>query len=168
MSHKVNWSGQVDVDVPATPEQVWAVLTDVTRIGEWSHECHTAQWLGGAEAAAIGAQFLGHNEFRTNKWSKTCTITDVQPVRRFVYETSSSFKDPGATRWTFTLEPTASGCHLTQSFQIIKLAKIAEWIMAKKVPEHVDRSQALHEDLERLSSLATKTPAATDADNSHA
>ena len=31
---------------------VWQVIADVTRTGEWSHECHHVTWLGGATAAA--------------------------------------------------------------------------------------------------------------------
>lgn len=170
MSSKVNRRGQVDADVPATPEQVWAVLTDVTRIGEWSHECRTAQWLDGADRAAVGARFRGSNKVRFSRWSKKCTITDLQPARRFVYETSVDMMG-GPTEWTFTLEPTEIGCHVMQSFKIDNLPRAAEWMIAKMIPEHVERSQALRADLERLGVLAAKSPVAGDADdtpNTHA
>ncbi len=157
MGSKVDRSGQVDVDVPATPDQVWAVLTDVTRIGEWSHECRTAQWLDGNDQAAVGARFRGSNKVRFNRWSKKCTITDMEPAHRFVYETNVDFMG-GPTRWTFTLEPTADGCHVAQSFQIDHMPKAAEWVLAKMLPEHADRSQALREDLTRLGALAAKEP----------
>lgn len=64
--------------LPATPEQVWQVLTDVPRIGEWSHECHTAQWLDGADQAAVGARFRGTSKARFAQnlpppWSERCS-----------------------------------------------------------------------------------------------
>jgi hypothetical protein len=31
-------------------EAVWRVVADVTRTGEWSHECLHVSWLGGATA----------------------------------------------------------------------------------------------------------------------
>lgn len=161
MGNKLNRSGGAVLDVPVTPGQVWSVITDVTRIGEWSHECHAAQWLEGADRAVVGAQFRGSNQVRSNKWAKTCTITELQPDRRFVYQTRSSLKYPGATEWTFVLEPTAEGCRIVQSFQIISLPKVVGWAMGKMVPEHIDRTQALREDLVRLSQVAAKQPATT-------
>ena len=32
-------SSRVEVEVPAPVDAVWRVITDVTRTGEWSHEC---------------------------------------------------------------------------------------------------------------------------------
>ncbi len=164
MSSKVHRNGQVDVEVPATPEQVWAVLTDVTRIGEWSHECRTAQWLGGVDRPAVGARFRGSNKVRLSRWSKKCTITDLQPPRRFVYETSVDMMG-GPTEWTFTLEPTETGCRVTQSFKIDNMPRAAEWLIAKMIPEHLERSQALRADLERLGALAANSPLDPDADD---
>ena len=37
----------VETEVSASPGQVWTLLTDVTRVGEWSHECRAASWLVG-------------------------------------------------------------------------------------------------------------------------
>ena len=53
---------QVSVEVDATPEQVWTLLTDITRAGEWSHETQGGEWLDGATGAAPGARFRGRNE----------------------------------------------------------------------------------------------------------
>ncbi len=167
MSSKLDTGGTVEVDVPATPEQVWAVLTDVTRIGEWSHECRTAKWVDGADRAAVGAKFRGSNKVRFNRWSKKCTITDLEPARRFVYDTGVDMMG-GPTVWTFTLEPTEVGCKVTQSFKIDNLPKAAGWMISKMLPEHADRSQALREDLERLGVLAAKTAVAGAADEAPA
>jgi hemerythrin-like domain-containing protein len=42
------------------PEAVWAVLADVTRVGEWSHECRSVRWLDGSHGGP-GARFRGRN-----------------------------------------------------------------------------------------------------------
>ncbi len=77
----------VETEVMATPSQVWEVLTDVTRVGEWSHECHTARWLPGHDSARVGAQFAGRNRNGPVRWGRRCTITEVEPERRLVYRT---------------------------------------------------------------------------------
>ena len=47
-------NGSATVEATATPEQVWTLLTDITRAGEWSHETQGGEWLDGATAAAPG------------------------------------------------------------------------------------------------------------------
>jgi uncharacterized protein YndB with AHSA1/START domain len=155
---RVQRTGTVQADVGATPAQVWQVLTDVPRIGEWSHECHTAQWLDGAHQAAVAARFRGTNKARFARWSRPCTISVLDPGRRFTYRTNGGVMRD-ATEWTFTLEPTDGGCRITQSYRIISLPRAAEWAISKMLPEHIDRSQALRQDLERLGSAAAAVPA---------
>ena len=149
----VQHTGRVEVDVQATPAQVWQVLTDVPRIGEWSHECRTAQWLGDADQAAVGARFRGTNKARFARWSRPCTISVLDPARRFTYRTNGGIMGD-VTEWTFTLEPTDTGCRITQSYEIISLPRAAEWAISRMLPEHIDRTQALREDLERLGTVA--------------
>ena len=38
---------QVSVDVDAPPEQVFELVSDVTRMGEWSPESTGAEWRSG-------------------------------------------------------------------------------------------------------------------------
>ena len=129
------------------------MLTDVPRVGEWSHECHTAQWLDGADRAAVGTRFRGTNKARFARWSRPCTIGVLDAERCFTYRTNGGVMQD-ATEWTFTLEPTDSGCRITQSYEIISLPRATEWVISKVLPEHVDRSSALRGDLERLGTVA--------------
>ena len=39
-------SGQVETIVDAPIAEVWEVVRDVERVGEWSHECVGISWLG--------------------------------------------------------------------------------------------------------------------------
>lgn len=154
MSKRMPRSGRAHADVDATPEQVWAVLADVTRIGEWSHECHTAEWLDGADLAAVGARFRGANRVRFARWSKPCTITELEPPHRLVYRTNGGIMGD-ATEWSFTLEPRGSGCRIVQSYEILSLPRVLEWAILMMVPEHEDRSAALRADLHRLGVVAS-------------
>ena len=90
----------------------------------------------------MGARFRGTNKARFARWSRPCTIGVLDAERCFTYRTNGGVMQD-ATEWTFTLEPTDSGCRITQSYEIISLPRATEWAISKVLPEHVDRSQAL-------------------------
>src|SRR3954466_15495223 len=52
--------GSVTVHMAAPPEKVWDLVSDVTRIGEFSPETFDAEWLDGATGPAVGTRFRGH------------------------------------------------------------------------------------------------------------
>jgi uncharacterized protein YndB with AHSA1/START domain len=51
----------VSKEVNASPETVFAMVSDLTRMGEWSPENQGGQWVKGATGPAVGAQFKGRN-----------------------------------------------------------------------------------------------------------
>ena len=73
----------VTVHIDATPDEVWALVSDVTKIGRYSPETFEAEWLGGATGPAVGARFRGHVK-RNGKgpvyWSP-CTVVASEPGR---------------------------------------------------------------------------------------
>jgi len=150
----VDWAGESSVDVAATPAQVWSVLAEPTRVGEWSHECHSVSWVDGHSAAVVGARFRGNNEVRGFKWSRTCTITELEPERLLVYRTSGGVP-PDSTEWSFRLEPVDSGTRISQSFRILKFPRVMEVVTVLFNPPHRDRKEALRGDLVRLGDVAT-------------
>lgn len=75
------------VTVPGVaPNDVYAVVSDVTRTGEWSPENVGGRWVGGASGPAVGARFVGSNRRGWARWSTTCRVTDAEPGRRFAFE----------------------------------------------------------------------------------
>jgi len=48
-------------DIAASPEAVWALVTDLERMGEWSPENQGGNWVAPATEAAVGAIFKGSN-----------------------------------------------------------------------------------------------------------
>ena len=68
---------EVSVHVDATPEEVWALVSDVTRIGEFSPETFEARWRHGSTGPEVGAKFKGHvkrNGVGPTYWSP-CQVT---------------------------------------------------------------------------------------------
>lgn len=54
-------------EVSASPEKVWALITDLPRMGEWSPKNTGGEWIEGASKAAVGAQFKGTNKSPTHE-----------------------------------------------------------------------------------------------------
>ncbi len=146
-------SAEVAVVVDAAPEQVYDVLTDVTRIAEWSHECRQAQWLGETTKPVVGGQFRGTNTVNRFTWSRTCTITALEPGRLFAYRTNGGVP-ADSTAWSFQLEPVEGGTRVTQRYEVLEFARWAELLTVALVPPHRDRSDALRADLVRLGHVA--------------
>jgi uncharacterized protein YndB with AHSA1/START domain len=149
----IPWVGEVQVVVDASPDQVFGVLTDVTRIAEWSHECQSAEWLGGANRAEVGATFRGRNQVNRFGWSRVCTVTQVETGRAFGYRTSGGVPSD-STAWSFRLEPVGAGTRITQRYEVIKFSRALELLTYAFVPAHRDRRPALREDLVRLGMTA--------------
>lgn len=146
-----NPSGQVDVEVAAPPEVVWAVLTDPTRIPEWSHECCEVELLEPGPVG-LGSRFRGSNRAGRNRWSRICTVFRCDAPREFGYLTSGGPGD--ATAWHFRIEPTATGTRLTQAYRIVSMPAWLSVVVGLTISSHRDRSAALREDLVRLAAIA--------------
>jgi uncharacterized protein YndB with AHSA1/START domain len=148
-------TGAAEVVVDATPEAVWAVLADATRIGEWSHECRGAEWLDGATAAAPGVRFRGRNRAGALvRWARVCVIRAVDPPHEFVWETVGPPLMRDATLWRVQLDPVDGGTRIRQEFRILSMAAWADRVVAALLPAHRDRMAALEADLRRLGEVS--------------
>ena len=50
----------VTIHMAASPETIWELVSDVTKIGRYSPETFEAEWLDGATGPVVGARFRGH------------------------------------------------------------------------------------------------------------
>jgi polyketide cyclase/dehydrase/lipid transport protein len=142
------------IEVNAPSEQVWTMVSDVTRIGEWSPEAVAAQWLDGATGPAVGARFRGRNK-RRGAWSTTCTVTAADPGRAFAFSVGK-----GETTWRYDLAPVVGGCRVTESFEIVKVpGPIGRWSTKLGTgvvwaDREADLLHGVHETLRRLKAAA--------------
>ena len=103
-------SGRVETVTDATPEQVWAVVSDVTRVGEWSHECKGAVWVDGATAAQPGARFAGSNRIGRIKWGRVNEITTAEAPHGFRPRRRSRRRPyPDSAKWRIQMARNGTG-----------------------------------------------------------
>jgi uncharacterized protein YndB with AHSA1/START domain len=151
---QVQKNSRVEVIVDAPVEDVWRVVADVTRTGEWSHECRTVSWVPGAGSSAPGARFRGRNRAGWARWTRTCEIVAVDAPRELVWRTVPSVLFPDSTEWRIRLEPTGRGTAITQSFRVLRAPWLLDRLYARLIPSHQDRDARLAEDLGRIGAVA--------------
>jgi uncharacterized protein YndB with AHSA1/START domain len=101
------------IAIAAPAERVWSMISDVTRMPEWSPEQAATRWVGGATGPALGARFRGTNRNGWRRWSTSCKVTEFDPQRKFTFAVSS-YGLP-VSDWSYELTSTADGCTVTES-----------------------------------------------------
>ena len=73
-------STEVSRTIPASPEVLWELLSDINLPARFSTEFKGAEWLDGASAPAVGARFRGTNEHpHIGNWTSESTLTVFEP-----------------------------------------------------------------------------------------
>ncbi len=114
--------GSVTVHMAASPERIWDLVSDVTKIGSFSPETFEAEWLDGATGPAVGVRFRGHvrRNGRGPVYWTTCTIVACDPGREFAFGVGTG--DRPMNTWRYHLEPSGDGTDVTESFQLADMA----------------------------------------------
>ena len=108
-----------DIDVDAPPEVVYGLVSDMPRMGEWSNECETVEWLDGSDGPAEGATFVGHNRGgprRLFRWSRRGRVLAADPGREFAFVTEEGERP--STEWRYRFEPIPGGTRVTESYTV--------------------------------------------------
>lgn len=153
---RVQKRGHVSVVVDADIEAAWDIVRDVTRVGEWSHECVGAVWTGEVRAPAVGARFRGRNRAGLFRWGRVCEIVAADPYE-LAWTTVPTVLFPDSTEWRIRLVEDVDGTRIEQSFRVIRAPKLLDALYARLIPAHRDRSAALADDLRRLGIAANRS-----------
>ena len=132
---------EVTVHIDAPPEEVWDLVSDVTRIGEFSPETFEAEWLGGATGPEVGARFRGHvkrNGRGPTYWAE-CTVKKVEPNQ--VFEFAVGPKGKAINTWGYQLEPAGDGTDVTEYFRLTPARPIRiYWALAGRARGKTNRN----------------------------
>lgn len=141
---------QITREIAASPDAVYAAISDVTRMGEWSEECHTCEWHDGFDHAEVGATFDGHNRNGDHEWTTQGRIIEAEPGRAFAFE--CSMYDFHYSTWGYVIEPTETGCRVTEWSEDLRPESVLE--MSKELSGVDDRAgrnrQTMSGTLDRL------------------
>jgi uncharacterized protein YndB with AHSA1/START domain len=108
----------VTVHISAAPDKVWDLVSDVTRIGEFSPETFEAKWADGATGPAVGARFRGHvkRNGRGPIYWTTCQVVECVPAEVFSFAVLTGGR--ALNTWSYRLAAAGDGTDITESFQL--------------------------------------------------
>lgn len=96
----------ISVDIPASPDRVWQVMSDVDRWHEWTPSISEIRRVGGAPLAVGTKVIIRQPKFPPALW----TVSDLQPGRSFTWVSRA----PGMkVTGTHTVVPAGTGSRVT-------------------------------------------------------
>ena len=145
--------------IDAPPERIYALVSDMPRMGEWSPECRTVEWLEGSSGPVAGARFIGHNQGGPRglmKWSRRGRVITAEPGREFAFVTEEGGRE--GTEWRYRLEPAEGGTVVTESYTV---SSIPAWARIVDVPTNraSELRASLRHTLEQVKRAAESAPA---------
>src|SRR5258708_9145862 len=97
--------------VGQSPEFLYDMISDVTRMGEWSPVTRACWWDEG-DGPAEGAWFTGRNELPERTWETRSQIVVADRGREFAFAVRGTW-----ARWGYTFAPVEAGTLLTESWE---------------------------------------------------
>ena len=148
--------GEVSVWMDAPPDRVWALVSDVTRIGEFSPETFEAKWRHGYDGPAVGAKFKGHvkrNGVGPTYWS-LCRVTRCEVEE--VFEFAVGTEEMNVNNWGYRLEPKDGGTLVTEYFRLDpNLPTRLYWLVLGPLRRRTNR-HGMRTTLERMKAVVEK------------
>jgi uncharacterized protein YndB with AHSA1/START domain len=116
---------EISREIGASPTEVYAAISDVTRMGEWSEECYACEWHDGFDKAVVGATFEGHNRYGEHEWSTQGKVIEAVQGRAFAFE--CSMYDFHYSTWGYLISPSESGCTVTEWTEDLRPESVLEF-----------------------------------------
>ena len=95
------------IDISAPPERLYGMVSDLSRMGEWSPENQGGSWVGGATGATEGAKFKARNQRGRRSWSSLVTVVPANPPKEVAWV--SKAMGMKIALWRYRFEPDGKG-----------------------------------------------------------
>jgi len=123
--------GTATTRIERPAHEVWTMVTDVSRMGAWSPETMSAEWIDGATGPAVDARFKGKNRRGVLRWTTTVRVDACEPGRSFEFTVLAGKRD--TTRWAYRFEPVDDQtCDVTESYEVLWEPRYARIFMPEK------------------------------------
>ncbi len=99
--------------VQRAPEDLYDMVSDITRMGEWSPVC-TDGWWDEGDGPRVGAWFTGHNETPERTWETRSEVVVADRGSEFAFVVGGTW-----IRWGYTFEAVDGGTEVTESWEFL-------------------------------------------------
>ena len=98
---------QAQIDINAPVAKVWALVSDLSRMPQWSPQCRLMKAFGPMRQ---GTRTINVNRRNRMFWPTTSVVTEVIPEKKIAFRVNQN-----NAIWSYELEPTDSGTRLVES-----------------------------------------------------
>lgn len=144
---------RAEATVAAPPDKVWALLTDLSRMAQWSPELVRMVPLkpGGLR---VGQWYLGVNRRKAVVWPTRSVLAVLEPGRSLAWDTRSS-----GARWIWEISPDPAGTRVVHRrpvpHGVTVLSKVFAPLALGGSEEHADELEAgMQQTVDRLKAAA--------------
>ncbi|TSD94188.1 SRPBCC family protein [Gordonia rubripertincta] len=99
------------IDIDASAEQVWSVISDLQRMGEWSPQCKKMIIRGGT--VGLGTKTININRRGPLVWPTTSKVVRFTPNQEIAFRVAENH-----TVWSYTITPNGSGVTVTERREV--------------------------------------------------
>lgn len=139
---------EVSAFIEAAPEQIYALVADVTKMPTFSPELVECHWLNGATEAAVGARFAARNKVtRGPSWVNKPVITALEPGQAISWARTEPFG--GTVEWSYRFDPADGGTRVTEAYRVTKPIGRIGWLIIGTMSATKDRRGQLRTGMEQ-------------------
>jgi hypothetical protein len=109
------------VTIAASPDEVYDLVADITRMGEWSPVVTEGEWLDDDRT-----WFLGTNSIPERTWQTKCKVIVADRGTEFAFINGGMEGEHELVRWGYTFEAVDGGTEVTEYWEV--LAGYGEYI----------------------------------------
>ena len=133
-----SYSESIVIARPA--ELLYDMISDVTRMGEWSPVCKACWWDDG-DGPRVGARFTGRNETTERTWETRSEVVAAERGQEFAFVVGNSW-----VRWGYTFTPVEGGTRVTESWEFLPagVARFEERFGDDALAQIADRTETAH------------------------
>lgn len=144
--------------IPASPELLYDIMSDVTRMPEMSPEIVKCTWVGGANGPRVGARFRAINRLDWFTWPNWPVVIAATPGREFAVSRTEPFF--GTLEWRYVFEPEGAATRVIESYTVTRPLTRFAWFLLERGKGITDRAADLrtgmHTTLERLADITAR------------
>ena len=144
---------KAELHIDASPDAVYAVVSNVTRTGEWSPECQRCEWVEGATGPTFGARFRGYSRYGWLRWSKLNKVITAEPGKEFAFKVLPDWFNKGSSIWRYRMEPKDGGTLLSESTEVLEWPGLVVRTLTSLARRPDDMTNNIEQSLQRIKTI---------------